>query len=143
MGTTFGKLLQNINSMNPIVAQSLLQLDGHVILSKADLDYRYNILDLHHKKHSTTITTKSNGVMPYDKEWAFGHIMKINNQFYFSARPTTNREVEEHSVSSSIYNNLLTNQVFDVDRDARLIDVSNVTFIVNTLLNLRSKGLIP
>ncbi|MGN2370169.1 hypothetical protein ACTFJW_08910 [Clostridium cagae] len=143
MGTTFRKLLQNMNSINQVIAQTILQLDGHIILSKADLDYRYNILNLHHKKHPTTINSKSKGVIAYNKEWAFGHIMIINNQFYFSERPTANRDVEEHIVSSSIYNNLSTNEVFDVDRNARLIDSSNITFIVNTILNLRSQELIP
>lgn len=142
MGTTFKKLLEKLPLVDQTVAQSLIQLDGHIILSKGEHDYRYNILDLHHKRHPSTIE-KEGEVVPHEKEWAFGHILVINNAIYFSSRPTSNRDVEEHAVSSTIYNNLSSTQIFDIDRDGRLIDATNVIYIVSTILALKIHNLIP
>lgn len=143
MGTTIKNIIKKTPLIDPNVAEKLLELDGHIILSKADYDHRYNILDLHHKIHPATIKTKDNKTESHDKEWAFGHIIIHDNNVYFSERPTSNRDVEEHEISSVIYANLKTYGIFDIDRNARLINEDNVDFVVDEILRLEKIGLIP
>lgn len=130
--------------LNTIVAQKLQQLDGHIILSRGKYEHRYHILDLHHKTHATTIKTKDNKIVPYNKEWAFGNLILHNkDKVYFSERTTPNGNVEEYVVSSQIYSNLTSYETYDIDRNAKMVNEDNVDFVVNEILKLQKIGLIP
>lgn len=138
MGILFSKL----SISNTTVKNELLRLDGHVILSKGKYDYRFNILDLHHKIHPSTIKRDNGQILPHNKEWAFGHIIVKNGDVYFSERPTDNKDVEKHPISRTIYSAMNSNTIYDIDRNAKKIDAPNIKLIVNIILTLRKQGLI-
>lgn len=50
--------------------------------------------------------------------------------------------MEEHPISKTIYSALTSTIIFDIDREAKKIDATNVKLIVNNILKLRSQGLI-
>lgn len=131
--------------MDDSVANELKRLDGHIVLSSGEYDYRFNLLDPRHSKHEALIKKKNigDGLKFYNKEWAFGHLIYHNGAVFFSETPTVNRDVEKHRIAKHIYDNLRTDEIFDNDRWAKRIDPSNVKFVVDQLLALCEKGLLP
>ena len=127
-----GQFISKFNIPDSNVVTILRTLDQKVLLSKGEHEYRYNILGTRHKTHTTTY---KDGTI-CEKEYAYGHLMAINKKIYFSQRTTQNADREEHIISSTIYNCLLTDEIHDIDRNARLIDDTNVSFIVNTILGI-------
>ena len=143
MGKTFKKIGLLYPNNDSRIQHELEKLDGHVIFSKNKHDYRYNIEDLHHKKHNTTKKTKDGKEVSCKKEWAFGHIVLINGDYFISRRVTPNEYVEEHEVLKLIYESMTTTESYDIDRYIKRIDYASAKLIVSAILNLNSQGLIP
>ena len=136
MGMSVGSFINQFGgSLTPFTKQELLRLDGKCILSPHKHKNRVNIELLHHNKFPAT---KNSGleVIPCEKEIALGHFISHKSLFYYSKRATTNGTVMQDDVTiDTIYNSMHSEQIHDIDRDAKLIDDSNVTFLVDTLLN--------
>lgn len=143
MGTSFKHIIKNFPNNDIRIQQEFQKLDGHVIFSKNKHDYRYNIEDLHHKKHNTTKKTKDGKIVSCKKEWGFGHLVLMEGQYYLSKRITQNEYVEEHDVLKSIYESMSTTESYDIDRYMKKIDYESAEKIVSAILDLRKKGLIP
>jgi hypothetical protein len=104
-------------------------------MSCAEYQHRAHLLDKLHRRYSAMIKT-ANGEIPYKKEWAFAHFIGRNSNIYFTSHCNPNKEAMEHSVASTIFLNISdpNTDIFDINRNAALITVHNVNYVVETLI---------
>lgn len=143
MGKSFKQIGLLYPNNDPRIQHEFGKLDGHVIFSSHGYEYRYNIEHLSHVRHGSSKKSKDGKIVACDKEWAFGHLVIINGEYYLSKRVTENAHVEGHSVLNSIYTSMLTTESYDIDRYIKRIDYASAKLIVSAILSLRGTGLIP
>lgn len=124
-----------IPNASPYLRNRLLLLEKVFELSYGKYAYRVHLLDKAHRRFPTVITQRNGMLKDHHKEWEYLHLIALNEQLYASEKSTVNKDGMEHPVLKRIYAALDTPSIWDMDREAKLINEDNADFIVNNLLN--------
>lgn len=112
------------------VKSRLLELEIRSVLTRDD---NSNILDIRHVEH--TKYPCASALKKSEKEYAYGQLVVVDGNLYFTDKCLENEEVMQSPVVDTIYNSLNSEHtILEENINGKKIDDSNIDFIIDTLL---------
>lgn len=112
--------------------ERLKELGSRCVLTRKEDNYRLNLKHIEHTMHECAVTS-GNGTSS-KREYVYGQFVVQEESLYFSEKCTESNDTVEASTVSTIYNSLNTEKVVIDEINAKLVDNSNIDYIVDTLL---------
>lgn len=113
----------------------LKELGSRCVLTRKEDNYRLNLKHIEHTMHECAVTAEEDADK-IKKEYIYGQFVVQEGVLYFSEKCTLSNDAVEASVVSTIYDTLNTEKVVIDEIDAKLVDDSNIDFIIDTVLSV-------
>jgi hypothetical protein len=113
----------------------LKDLGSRCVLTRKEDNYRLNLKHIEHTMHECAVTSGIDDNL-IKKEYVYGQFVVQEGVLYFSEKCTESNDAVEASVVSTIYNSLNTEKIAIDEIDAKLVDDSNIDYIIDTVLEV-------
>lgn len=113
----------------------LKELGSRCVLTRKEDNYRLNLKHIEHTMHECAVTSGDDS-SSLKKEYVYGQFVVQEDVLYFSEKCTESNDAIEAPIVSTIYNSLNTEKVVIDELNAKLVDDSNIDYIIDTVLSV-------
>lgn len=111
----------------------LIDLGSRCVLTRKEDNYRLNLKHIEHTTHECAITS-GDETDKLNKEYLYGQFVVQEGLLYFSESCTEINDAVEAPVVNTIFNALNTEKIYIDEIGAKLVDDSNIDYIIDTIL---------
>lgn len=115
--------------------EKLTEIGSRCVLTRKDIDYRLNLKHIEHTKYECALTSEKES-STVKKEYVYGQFVVQDGKMYFSERCTEANDTIEAPIVEIIYNSLNTKSENVDDINGKLVDDSNIDYIIDSLLKV-------
>ncbi|MCY6354255.1 hypothetical protein [Clostridium sp. ZS2-4] len=110
--------------------EKLLKLEVRCVLTRNEDNYR---LDIKHVEHTQYDCNSGK----YQKEYAYGQLVVIDETLYFSEICTESAEVMQSPIVNTIYTSLNSeDMISDLGINSKKIDDNNIDYVIDSILTV-------
>lgn len=113
----------------------LKDLASRCVLTRKEDNYRLNLKHVEHTTHECAATSDTDAKIK-NKEYLYGQFVVQEGLLYFSQKCAEINDAVEAPVVNTIYNTLNSDKIEIDEIEAKLIDDSNIDYIIDTILTV-------
>lgn len=113
----------------------LKELGSRCVLTRKEDNNRLNLKHVEHTMHECAVTSGSEA-NTINKEYVYGQFVVQEGVLHFSKKCAESNDTVEAPVVETIYNALNTEEVYIDEIEAKVVDDSNIDYIIDTILTV-------